>query len=371
MLPEMKRTDPTRLLLTTDSVGGVWTYSRDMGMALADRNFTVTLAVIGPSASPEARAACEDAGLDLIDLGGTLDWTATSDAELEPVRRRILEAAGACQADLVQVHAPAFVPEHRTCPVVSVAHSCIATWWARVRGGDLPPSLAWHADATARGLANADAIVAPSHAFATDLKEVYDLGRTIHVIHNGRPLPHLAPNGTPRDAVFATGRVWDEAKNLALLDRIAPALDCPVEIAGATRSPDGSVRAPIHARALGHASEEAIRARLAERPIFVSAAFYEPFGLGVLEAAQAGCALVLADQPTFRELWDGCALFADPRDDDAFANRIRVLLHDPVTRGDLGRAARRRAAEYSIEASANALSQLLDSISRARVDCLA
>ena len=33
--------------------------------------------------------------------------------------------------------------------------------------------------------------------------------------------------------------------------------------------------------------------------IFFSPALYEPFGLGVLEAAARGCALVLADIPSF------------------------------------------------------------------------
>ena len=48
---------------------------------------------------------------------------------------------------------------------------------------------------------------------------------------------------------------------------------------------------------------------LPTRPIFVSVSRYEPFGLAVLEAAHAGCALVLSDIPTFRELWQGAASF--------------------------------------------------------------
>ena len=31
---------------------------------------------------------------------------------------------------------------------------------------------------------------------------------------------------------------------------------------------------------------------------------YEPFGLSILEAALSGCALVLGDLPSLRELWD-------------------------------------------------------------------
>ena len=84
-------------------------------------------------------------------------------------------------------------------------------------------------------------------------------------------------------------------------------------------------------------------------PIFASAARYEPFGLGVLEAAQAGCALVLSDIPTFRELWEGAAVFVPAEDPQAFAAAFRQLLADPEEAEWLGRLARVRAGRYTVE----------------------
>ena len=72
---------------------------------------------------------------------------------------------------------------------------------------------------------------------------------------------------------------------------------------------------------------------LAARPVFVSAALYEPFGLAVLEAAQAGCALVLSDIPTFRELWDGAALFVAADDAAGFAAALERADRRRVRRG--------------------------------------
>jgi glycosyltransferase involved in cell wall biosynthesis len=89
---------------------------------------------------------------------------------------------------------------------------------------------------------------------------------------------------------------------------------------------------------------------LSRQPIFVSAARYEPFGLAVLEAAQAGCALVLADIPTFRELWDGAAAFVPPDDEEAIASTVEHLVRDPDTRIRLGRAAKDWSEAYSVEA---------------------
>ena len=70
----------------------------------------------------------------------------------------------------------------------------------------------------------------------------------------------------------------------------------------------------------------------------------------MLHAPLPGCALVLSDIPTFRELWDGAALFAAPDDAGAFAALCEELLEDPFQAERLGRAAQRRAAGYSLQA---------------------
>jgi glycosyltransferase involved in cell wall biosynthesis len=144
--------------------------------------------------------------------------------------------------------------------------------------------------------------------------------------------------------------LWDEGKNIAAVDRAAARLSIPVLAAGPLEGPN---RARIHVRhlnSLGRLTDSEIRHHLSARPIFVSAARYEPFGLAVLEAAQAGCALVLSDIPTFRELWDGAAIFVPADDDRALARSIARLADDATLRAELGRAARRSAGSYSVEA---------------------
>ena len=111
---------------------------------------------------------------------------------------------------------------------------------------------------------------------------------------------------------------------------------------------------------LGELTSEELRAWLGKRPIFASTALYEPFGLSVLEAAQAGCALVLSAIPTFLELWEGAALFAPPRDAEAFAEAARALLNDPARRRRMERAAQERARLYDLEASAQKMMALYE-----------
>lgn len=95
----------------------------------------------------------------------------------------------------------------------------------------------------------------------------------------------------------------------------------------------------------GELSTPALRTWLARAKVYAATSRYEPFGLAPLEAALAGCALLMSDIPTFRELWDDCALFYPPGDADALAEGAKVLLADEERRQALAEAARSRALE--------------------------
>jgi glycosyltransferase involved in cell wall biosynthesis len=64
----------------------------------------------------------------------------------------------------------------------------------------------------------------------------------------------------------------------------------------------------------------------AQAAIFVAPSRYEPFGLAALEASLAGCALVLGDIPTLRELWTGAALFVPPDDREQLTHVLGLLI---------------------------------------------
>ena len=58
---------------------------------------------------------------------------------------------------------------------------------------------------------------------------------------------------------------------------------------------------------------------IARAAIYALPAHYEPFGLSILEAAMSGCALVLGDIPSLREIWGDAAVFVHPDNRDAVA----------------------------------------------------
>lgn len=345
----------TRLLMTADAVGGVWTYAVELARGLAAHGVTTVIAAMGPSPSPEQRAA---AGCDVLDTGLPLDWLAADAAEIARAGGALAALANREHADVIQLNAPALAARARfPVPVVAVAHSCVVTWWIATHGdAPLPSDLAWRAGLHRAGLRRADRAVAPSAAFAAATQVAHGLARAPDAIHNGRGL--AVPETPLHDFAFTAGRLWDPGKNLATLDRAAARLRVPLRAAGPVRGPNGAAVVFDHVHALGTVDEGALVRWLGARPVFVSAARYEPFGLAVLEAARAGCPLVLSDIPTFRELWDGAATFVDADDDAGFAAAIAAILADENERRRLGRAARARAARYTVERQALAMATL-------------
>lgn len=345
-----------KLLLTTDAVGGVWTYSLDLAAALANaEDVMVYLAVLGPSPTAgQLDAAAATPGLQLIDTGLPLDWLAEEPAQLRDAARRLGEMAASAEVDLVQLHTPALATYPYPVPVIGVVHSCVGSWWSTVKGGPLPDDLSWRADMVHEGLGTIDAAVAPTQAFAGSVREAYGLPRLLTAVHNGRSSAPFAP-AAQADLAFTAGRLWDEGKDIAAFDRAAALCSVPFRAAGPTEGPNGARVRLLHAEAVGRLDEAALKEQLAARPVFVSTARYEPFGLSVLEAAQAGCALVLTDIPTFRELWSDAALFVPLHDEHAIAAAVQQLVADPALRARLGKAARSRSQQFTPAATARSM----------------
>lgn len=349
---------PLRLFMTADAVGGVFQYAMDCACGLHKFNIQTTLAMLGPRMSEDQRAAALNIeGLRLIETGLPLDWLAEDPQSVETAACLIAALAEQSKAEVVHLNMPALAIASYAAPVVAVAHSCLASWWIAVKEKDLPDAFIWRAELMAKGLRAAAAVVCPSRAFSKTVKEIY--GRLPVTVHNGRGkrvAPAIDLSGPV--SAFTAGRLWDEGKNIATLDAAASLLNLPFEAAGPVEGPNG-VRARLrNLSAIGALCEAEIAARLARQPIFVSAALYEPFGLAALEAAQAGCALVLSDIPTFRELWEGAAIFAPARDPGAFAVAVKTLAADQTLRARFGAAARVRAEIYSMEAMAGQMAMI-------------
>ena len=348
-----------RLLLTADAIGGVWQYATDLAHALKPLDVEAILVLLGPSPSADQRAMAKD--LHLIDTGLPVDWLCRGPEPVRAAASAVADIARREAVDLVQLNMPTLAGAHFPVPTIAVAHGCVSTWWQAARREPVDAGYLWHREMMRDGLRKADRIVAPTAAYARMISEHYDLPTAPMPVHNGRRVLYL-PETAVRDFAFTAGRLWDPAKNAAVLDRAASRLSFPFVAAGALRGPNGETTQLEHLVVLDHVDEANVAVHLAARPVFVSAATFEPFGLAVLEAAAAGCALVLSDIPTFRELWDEAATFVSADDADGFARAIEAIVGDPARRRQLGRSARARAQRYTAAATAAAMAHLYASL---------
>jgi glycosyltransferase involved in cell wall biosynthesis len=347
-----------RLLMTIDAVGGVWRYGLDLARELGAEGVACLLAGCGPEPDAAQREECQSLrNVTLQWTGLPLDWMVAEASALHEVAGTLAMMAHKWGAHMVHLNLPSQAARFPAdVPVVVTSHSCLATWWRAVKGGDPPLDWQWQQELTARGMQRADAVMVPTVSHRDAVRTVYGDPGHMHVVANATSLPKSTSVKKP--FVLAAGRWWDEGKNVGTADAVAALSRWPVRLAGGLAGPNVSPISLHHAHALGPLTPEATRAEMDQAAIFFSPALYEPFGLAVLEAAARGCALVLSDIPNFRELWAGAALFVAPRDPDGFAAAINRLAEAPPERHALGQRAAIRAREYTLARQAKQVRQV-------------
>jgi glycogen(starch) synthase len=337
---------PRRALLTTDTIGGVWIHTMELASALHDEGIEVTVATLGDEPSRRHLDEAQRRGVALHSRRCRLPWMPDPWDDLEGAGRWLVELARETEADIVHLGEPVFATQDWPAPTVAVAHSCVLSWWESVLGEPAPRAWSRYRDAMRAGLAAADAVIAPSDAMLGSLRRHYGV-RGGRAIPNGRDPAGLRP-GIKDGFVLTAGRLWDPAKNAKALDSAAAGLAWPVHAAGEREAPDGGESASfIHLRPLGTLDQPQLGAWMSRAGIFALPAKYEPFGLSVLEAALAGCALVLGDIPSLRENWDGVAVFVPPDDAALLRMALTSLIDDAGLRHSLAMRAHRRAQGYS------------------------
>jgi glycogen(starch) synthase len=350
-----------RVLTTTDTVGGVFTYAVDLAAALADRGVEVVLATTGPLPSSSQRAELAASGaVEVRSLEAALEWMDDPWEDLERTGAWLLEVRDETGPDLVHLNGYVHGALPWELPLLVAGHSCVLSWWRAVRREEAPPEWDRYRRAVARGLAAAHLVVAPTRAMLRELERLYAPPGPTRVIPNGRRA--TAPALPKEPFVLSAGRLWDEAKNLAALDRVAPRLRWPVVVAGSLAGGPP----PRHARALGALGRDELDGWLARASVFALPARYEPFGLAALEAALAGAALVLGDLPSQREVWGEAAFLVEPEDDDALAAALTLLIEEPEVRGELSLRSLARARELDCARMGAAYVQAYEELAAAR-----
>jgi glycosyltransferase involved in cell wall biosynthesis len=322
--------------MSSDAGGCVWQYSLELARALGAHGVEVALATMGePLCEAQRAAAARIPTLAVHESTFRLEWMEDPWDDVRRAGEWLLGLEARGQPDIVHLNGYCHAALPWSAPRVIVAHECVLSWWKAVLGEAPPRKYARYRDEVQRGLRAADAVVAPTRAMIRALREHYGAPSRALVVPNGALASRYAP-ATKEPLVLSVGRLWDQAKNVSILASVAQHLEWPVYVAG-------SERESTRVRSLGLLDPDALASWMARAAICALPARYEPFGLAAIEAGLSGCALVLGDIPSLREIWGGAALFVPPDDGEALLDALRDVIEDEELRARLSRAARTRA----------------------------
>ena len=346
--------------MTTDTVGGVWTFTKELTTELLRRGHSVALVTVGPEPSPEQlafTAACQrkfTGGFTFAMLPAPLEWMPENAAAYDAAQPHLLDLCRMIKPDVLLLSQFCFGALPVSQPKIITAHSDVLSWAEAVGKAPLVQD-AWlsaYRTLVQRGLKSADAVIAPTQSMLKDLNRGFTICCRTAVIPNGRSVPATGTRPDRSMQAITAGRLWDEAKNTRLLTEIKSPF--PLYIAGDSGS--NELHHIGELRFLGKLTEQEMLHHLRASAICICTSLYEPFGLAPLEAALCGCAVLANNIPSLREVWaDGALYFHD-------AGSLSTLLHtlndDPGQLEAAQMRSRERAAQYTSARMADGYLQL-------------
>ncbi|HLU89784.1 MAG TPA: glycosyltransferase family 4 protein [Cyclobacteriaceae bacterium] len=341
-----------KILMTTDTAGGVWHYALDLAEGLLKEQVQVVLISMGPSPVPsqiEQVKKRQKRGLQFYHRSLRLEWMEDPWEDVAVAAGWIRKIYDREKPDLLHFNNYAHVAMGWEVPVLLTAHSCMGSWWQSVKNEPLPPAYGQYFQTVKNSFLAADAVVFPSNALLEACQDIYGQINSPKVIYNGLSFtrtPAISEFSSKMPIIFSMGRLWDEAKNVELLLRAAPYIGGEIFIAGEKGK---DLECPRNVRYLGKLTRKQVFNWLKISAIYVLPVKYEPFGLSFLEAASFQCALVGGNIPSMKEIWGESMTYIDPEDPKDLAKSCNELLHNPDLCNLKGEEAYRRGKIYSLQ----------------------
>lgn len=208
------------VLITSDTVGGVWTYTQELVTGLAAHGHRVTLVSFGKLPSADQATWLRNlANVDYRPTEYRLEWMEVAERDIEESRRYLEFLVREVQPDVLHFNQYCYGDIDVDVPRIVVAHSDVVSWWVAVHGCE-PDDTPWmqrYREHVTNGLRAADMIVAPSQWMLDAATQHYLSPNHGAVIYNGRSAELFEPDHVKEDYVLSVGRIWDEGKHVSLL----------------------------------------------------------------------------------------------------------------------------------------------------------
>ncbi len=311
-----------KILMTTDNIGGVWTFSTDMARGLKKYGAEVVLAVIGEPLT--FRQKKELSGLTYHHFVARQEWMDNPWQNVYATGQWLMWLKELENPDILHLNSYTLGCLDWDIPVTITIHSCVLSWWEAVKMEKAPGMWDEYRKHVKTGIQSAGFVTAPSGFMLGAAEKHYGTLRDKKLIYNGRS-PNSFKRGAKEKIIFSMGRLWDEAKNVRLLIEAARYIDYPVYIAGKV-NPDEAISLPLNVNLLGQLSPRQVSRWLSKSWVYALPVKYEPFGYTFLEAAFSGCALVGGDIPSMHEIWKDAMEYTNTSDAKQLARTLNELL---------------------------------------------
>jgi glycosyltransferase involved in cell wall biosynthesis len=344
------------VLVTTDSLSGSWTYTRELVTGLVTRGVRVTLVSFGEIPLPDQTCWMDHLhGLDYRPTAFHLEWMQEAEKDLPESSAFLAALVRELRPDVLHLNQFCYGNLAVDVPRVVMAHGDLITRTHAVHNRAPRPenSLTWYRNTVLNGLDGADVVVAPSTWMLDRISACYRRPQRADVIYPGRNPIFFNPYVNKDDCVLAVGRLVDASKQVFLLTQHPYSV--PICIVGAEHTvpmPRIPIRADVKVDTAqtcvairGPQTEAQLRALYSRASIYAATARYEPLGMAALEAAFSRCAIVANDIPSFREVWGDAALYFRTNDAASLADKICQLNADRAMRRAYAELAYTRARD--------------------------
>jgi glycogen synthase len=337
-------------------MSGSWTYTRELVTGLVTRGVRVTLVSFGEIPMPDQTSWMDLLhGLEYRPTAFRLEWMDEAPQDLRESSAFLANLVRELRPDLLHLHQFCHGDLPVDVPRVIMAHGDLISWSEAVQGCTPRPTrtLKWYRDTIVRGIAAADAVVAPSACMLNTLISTYSRPRRAAIIYPGRNPIFFNPYISKDDSVLSVGRLLDAGKQVFLLTQCAhPFSVCIVGADQTVSVPRIPIRADVKVSTdqscvavRGPQTEAQLRALYSRAAVYAATPRYEPLGIAALEAAFSRCAIVANDIPSFREVWGDAALYFRTNDASSLAETLRQLDSDRALRHVYADRAYTRARE--------------------------
>ncbi len=327
------------VLVTADTMSGSWAYTRELVTGLVTRGVRVTLVSFGEIPLPDQTAWMNLLhGLEYRPTGFRLEWMDDAPYDLAESSEFLVNLVHEIHPDLLHLHQFCHGDLPVDVPRVVMANGDLVSWSEAVQGCTPRPSpwLEWYRETVIRGIAVADAVVAPSACMLDSVVRTYRRPRRATIIYPARNPIFFNPYVSKDDSVLSVGRLYDAGKQVLLLTQhVQPFPVCIVGVEQPVPVPRIPIRADVKVAIeqssvaiRGAQTEAQLRALFSRAAVYAATARYDPLGMAVLDAAFSRCAIVANDIASFREVWGDAALYFRTNDAGSLAETLRQLDSD-------------------------------------------